>query len=455
MRIAIIGGLAAGPAAAAELAREAPDAEVVLFEATPHVSVGACEMPYYVAGRLSGPGDLIVNTPEELARKKGITVHTEHRVTALDPRAGTLTVEATRYGVARTERFDRFVLATGARARRLGVPGEEGPGVLHMRHYADAVAARRWFVGGDVRHVVVVGGGYVGLEMAEAARDAGLRASILDPSGRVLSRSLHPDMGAQLDRAVRARGVAVRADTATEILRDADGRPRAVRTEAGELVGGQAVVVAVGTEPRAALAEAAGLRLTDGGAVWTDDEMRTSSRRVWACGDCTEVERVGDGRRMEWPLAPVGRRTARVAARNCAHGGGADRFRGFVGAVAVKAFGIEAASVGLDEGAAREAGLDPVAVQIRHTTRTAVYPGTQPIDVRLVVARADGRVLGGQLVAPEGAALRADVLVPMIRAGQTAQDLAEDMDLVYNPPVAPALDPLKVAAAAALRALSG
>ena len=452
MRIAVIGGLASGPAAAAEAQRRAPDAEVVLYEARPHVSVGACEIPYFVADRMGGRDDLVVHTPEELERSRGFAVYTEHCVTALDPRQGRLTVEARRYGATREERFDRFILATGARARRLGVPGEGAAGVFTVRSMQDAVGLKRWLRSEPVRHVVIAGGGYIGLEMAEAMRDRGLRATILDPNGRVLSGSIAPEAVGQMADAVRASGVAVRAERPTEILAADDGRVEAVRTDRGEIVGCQAVVVAVGVEPVVDLAKGAGIEIGETGAIQTDAQMRTSARTVWACGDCAEVTRVIDGAAVHWPLAPTGRRTARVAARNAAsRSGDADTFRGVAQSVAVKAFGIEAAAVGLSAEGAREAGFDARAVQIRHATRVKVFPGSQPIDVRLVVERGTGRLLGGQLVAPEGAALRANALVPLVRAGATARELAEDVDLVYNPPVAPAVDPLKVAASQALR----
>ena len=456
MRIAVIGGLAAGPTAASEAKRTNPDAEVVLFEEGAHVSVGACEIPYFVADRLEGKEDLVVLSPAELERTRGVEVYIRHRVTGLDARAGTLTVEALDYRATRTERFDRFILATGARARQLDVPGIDAQGVFSVRDFADALAIKQWVATEPVRHVVVVGGGYVGLEMAEAMRDRGLRATIIDPHGRVLAGSLAPEMGRQLDNAVRAAGVLVRAERITSVLQDADGRVKAVRTDAGEVIGCQAVIVAIGLEPRVELAVAAGVALGATGAVRVDDQMRTNVRNVWACGDLVEVQRVIDKRAVHLALAPVGRRTARVAARNAARRGGTpDLHRGVTGAVAVKAFGIEAAAVGLTEAAARDAGLDALAVQIRHTTRTKVYPGSQPIDVRLVVERGTGRLLGGQLVAPEGAALRANVLVPLLRRGTPVHELAEDFDLIYNPPLAPAMDPLRVAAREAMKAVQG
>ena len=449
MRIAVIGGLAAGPAAAAEAARKAPDAEVVMFEAGPHISVGTCELPYALGGDLEDDADLVVVSPDEMERSRGVQVHTRHRVTALDARSGILTIDALEFGATRRESFDRVILATGARARRLDVDGEDAAGVFTLRDLVDYQHIERWLETEPVRHVVIVGGGYVGLEVAEAMRHRGVRASILDPGGRVLNATVACESSDQLDHAVAAAGVAVRAERATEIL-TRDGRVEAVQTDAGERIGCQMVVVSVGVEPRTELAEAAGLRLGAQGGLEVDDAMRTSAPRVWACGDLVEIPRAPDGKRVLWPLATTARRTARVAARNAASRTPADRFRPFVGSVGVRAFGIEVGAVGLSLAQAEDAGIEAVASDIRHKSRTAAFCGSQPIDVRLVVERGSGRILGGQLVGPEGAALRANVLAPLIQSRGTARELAEDLDLLYSPPLAPAVDPLKIAASKAL-----
>ena len=452
MRIAVIGGTASGPAAAAEVLRARPDADVVLYEEGAHISVGACEIPYFVAGQLGGAADLEVLTPEAFERTRGGTVRTNHRVVSIDPGTGELAVEAGVYGSRHTERFDRFILAMGARARSLGVPGEEAAGVFSIRGYPDALALKKWLDTEPVRHVVVAGGGYVGLEMAQAMRDRGLRATILEPRGRVLPHAVPAALASPLDAAVRGAGVAVRSERVVSVRADRFGRVESVTTDRGERIGCQALLVAIGVEPRTELARAAGLAVGASGALAVDDTMQTSHRAVWACGDLVEVPRAPDGARVHWPLAPVGRRTARVAARNAGGARPPDRLAPIAGAVAVRAFAMEAAAVGVSLEEAQAAGLDAGAATVHHWTRTRMYPGSRPIGVRLVVERG-GRLLGGAIVSPEGAALRADTLVPLIQSGAPVRVLAEDMDLVYNPPVAPSVDPLKVAAADALRVL--
>lgn len=446
MRLAVVGGLAAGPAAAVEARRLGAD--VVLYEAGPHVSVGACEIPYYVSGRL-GDASLEIRSPADLERA-GVAVRTQHRVTSLDPARGRLGVESLQFGSVHEERFDRVILATGARARRLGIEGETAAGVFTVRDLVDADAVRLWLRSEPVRHVVVVGGGYVGLEMAEAVRDLGLRASILEPGGRPLPQTLDASLCGPVASAVHGAGVAVRAERPTRMLTDRAGRVVAVETDRGERIGCQCVIVAIGVEPAVELAVSAGLRLGSTGAIAVDAEMRTSARSVWACGDAVEVVHAAHGRPVYWPLAPLARRTARIAARNAAHngrsGGAPERLAPIAGAVAVRAFGVEAASVGLHETQAQAAGMRAVAETIWAWSRTRHFPGSQPLGVRLVAEQGTGRLLGGQLTGREGAALRANVLVPLIQAGATARALAEDTDLVYNPPLAPAVDPLRVAA---------
>ncbi len=453
MRIAVIGGLAAGPAAA-EAKRTNPDAEVVLYEQTPYISVGACEIPYYVGDWIESAEQLEVLTPAEFERTRGGVVKTRHRVTALQPRKRKLTVEALEFGSVHEETFDRFILAMGARAKRLGIEGEDAPNVFTVRDLGDAIAIKSYLDAEPVRHAVIVGGGYVGVEMAEMLRVRGVRVTILDRQGKLLGHTLCGAMDTPFEQAVRDAGVVVRAEVPTAFETDRWGRVTVIHTDKGERIGCDFVLVAVGLEPRTELAEAAGIRLGKTGAIAVDDGMQTNVANVWACGDVIEVPRWLDGTPVYVPLATVGRRSARVAARNAASRGRGHRatFAPVVGAIGVAAFGMEAASAGVREDEARDAGLDAVACQVKHWSRTRLYPNSKPIWVRLVVERGTGRLLGGELLGEEGAGLRADVLVPLIREGYTARQIIDELDFVYSPPIAPAVDPLLIAASAADKA---
>ena len=454
MRIAVIGGLAAGPAAAAEAKRTNPDAEVVLYEQTPHISVGACEIPYYVGDWIESADALEVLTSAEFERTRGATVKTRHRVTAIRPRERKLTVEALEFGSVHEEKFDRFILATGARARRLGIEGEDAPNVFSVRGLGDAVAIKSYLDAEPVRHAVIVGGGYVGVEFAEMLRVRGIRVTILDKRGKLLKNTLCGAMDTPFERAVREAGVVVRTEVPTRFEADRWGRLSVVHTDKGERIGCDFVLVAVGLAPRTELAEAAGIRLGRTGAIAVDDGMQTNVSNVWACGDVIEVPRWLDGKPVYLPLATVGRRSARVAARNAASRARGQRatFTPVVGAIGVAAFGMEAASAGVRIDEAEAAGFDAVAAQVKHWSRARLYPGAKPLWVRLVAERGTGRLLGGELLGEEGAGLRADVLVPLLREGYTARQIIQDLDLVYSPPIAPAVDPLQIAASAVDRA---
>ncbi|MDX1439378.1 MAG: FAD-dependent oxidoreductase [Rubricoccaceae bacterium] len=454
MRIAVIGGLASGPAAAAEAVRSNAGAEVVLFEQNPHISVGSCEIPYFVADQIRDSSTLEVLTPREFEKTRGATVRVNHRVETIDPEKRKLVVQSLVHGSRQEETFDRFILATGARAKSLNVEGEEADGVFSLRGLTDAISLKAWLKNEPVHHVVIAGGGFVGLEMAEAVHRLGLRASIIDPSGKILRHVLSERMASPLFDAMKNAGVSVRAERITSIQTDSGNRVESLRTDKGERIGCQAVIVAVGIEPRTELAKKARIKIGLAGGISVDDQMRTSRRNVWACGDGIEVSRVVDKKSILWPLSPVARRTARVAARNAAGVKSADRFKGVTPSIAVKAFGIEVAAAGLTLDEAKKSGFDAEEVQINHWSRVSTMPGAERLHVAYVFEQGSGRILGGSLVGPEGAALRANVLVPWIRAEATVREIAQEMDLVYTPPIAPATDPLKIAASAALRVMA-
>jgi len=446
-RIAVIGGVASGPAAAAQAKRIDPEADVVLFEQGADISYGACEMPYYVGGQIDDVDTLVVLTPEEFEKTRKAEVRVGQQVLAIHPNRRRLDVKAVATGHVTEARFDKFILAVGAHARLPAVDGIDAPNVFAMRRLGDARAVHGYLDAGRVQHAVVLGGGYVGVEMAEALRRRGVRVTVLEPHGRLLHGYLDDDLCALVQAVAHRHGVLVRQERADGFDLDAEGRVRAVRTDRGEKIGCQMVIAAIGIVPNTALATAAGITLGASGACAVDAQMRTNLPNVWACGDCVEVERVIDGKKIYLPLAPVAFRTARVAATNAARRGhGAPvRFPGVVGASAVKVFELETASVGLQLREAREAGFDAFATHIKHWSRVSFYPGAKPLHVRLVVERRQGRLLGAQLAGEEGAVLRADVLVPCIRDGWTVHRI-KDLDLIYTPPFAPSLDPLLVAA---------
>ena len=446
-RIAVIGGVAAGPAAAAHAHRVDPDAEVVLFEKGPHISYGACEIPYYVSDRIESADELVVYSPGDFEQEKGVEVRIQHTVTDIRPEKNRLVYRVASTGRSQEERFDKFILATGARADRPDIAGADAVNCFAVRTLEDAIDIKNYVTSRRVRHAVILGGGYIGVEMAEAMVNLKIRVTLLEPGDGVLHRYVSEPLREIVKEALRDHGVQIRDERAIRFDVGSQGAITSIGTDRGETIGCQLVVAAIGTYPDASLAPRAGLKLTASGAIHVDDTMRTSAPNVWACGDCVEVRHVVSDRPVYLPLSQTAFRTARVAAQNAARQGRGRpaRFPGATGASAVKVFGVEVARVGLSLDEAVTAGFDAFAESVEGWSRVKSYPGAERLHIELVVERSTGRLLGGAIVGREGAAMRANALVPLVWDKWAVQSI-RDLDLVYTPPVAPSIDPVLVAA---------
>jgi NADPH-dependent 2,4-dienoyl-CoA reductase/sulfur reductase-like enzyme len=345
------------------------------------------------------------------------------------------------------ERFDKCILATGATARRLEVEGQDAKNVFTFRELMDADAVRKAVELRDVNHAVVVGGGYVGVEVAEALTRQGIRTTILDRNGQVLQKYLSGDLNQQVADELLTHGVTVRHDSVEKIVPDDSGKVASLWTKAGERIGCQLVIVAIGVVPNTSLADEAGIRIGKSGGVKVDSAMRTSSPRIWACGDCIEVERIVDKKAIPSTLATTAYRTARVAGHNAARQGiGKPQvFDGVSPASAVKVFNLEVATAGLSLADATASGFDAISSVIQSWSRVKMYPGAEKIFVDMIVEKRSGRLLGVQMVGREGVVQRCNVLIAPIREGWSVSKV-KNIDLIYAPPFGPSLDPVIVAA---------
>ncbi|HEX2103074.1 MAG TPA: FAD-dependent oxidoreductase [Solirubrobacteraceae bacterium] len=448
-RLAIVGGDAAGMSAASTAHRRDAGLEVVAFERGPYTSYSACGIPYYVGGLFDDSDRLISRSPDE-HRANGIAVHVRTEVTAIDLDARTLTVRDHQSGEERSEGFDIVVLATGAEAVAPPIPGAEATEPVRT-----VDAAERFRVqlsrGRDSRHAVVIGGGYIGIEMAEALVQRDIATTLIEAAPQVMG-TLDPDMAAHVQDAAEGVGIRVLVGTEVdEILLDGAGAPRAVRA-GGETIDADHVVMATGVRPAVALAEAAGIECGPSGAVRVDDHQRCHGHDgVFAAGDCVESWHRLLRRPVNVQLGTHANKQGRIAGANAT--GGDLAFPGVIGTAVSRLCRYEVARTGLSEREAGDAGIDVVTAAIKDRTRAGYFPGAGPIWVKLVCEPATGRLLGGQIVGVEGAAKRIDVLATCVWAG-LAVDEIELLDLGYAPPYSGVYDPVLVAARAAVKALA-
>ena len=452
-RIIVVGAVAAGPAAAAEARRTDPDAEILLVERGPDMSYSACEMPIFLAGELTSDERLVRYTPERFRERYGVDVRMHTEVERIDPEKRHLFIHDLKTGTKESLWYDALVLATGVEAVVPDALNAASHQVHVLRRLEDARIIRRQMESRKPGHVVIIGSGYVGLDGVEAFSRVGWRCSLLASGGRLLGDALGEEATGWVRSALENDGVAVRAERATGLDIDPDGRVRAVRTDQGERIGCDMVLVATGTRPNIELAVQAGLKPGAAGGLKVDEGMQTSESAIWACGDIVDFTDLITGRAIHAPLALNAFRSGRVAGRNAARWGRGRpaRMPSVVHAAAVSVAEHEVAHTGLSERSARAAGLDAVTASIRHRSASSNSPN-HPLHVHLVAERGNRKLLGAQIVGREGAAQRVNTVTALIRMGATVDDMYE-VDYLYTPRIAPAHDALFVAARQLQKAL--
>jgi NADPH-dependent 2,4-dienoyl-CoA reductase/sulfur reductase-like enzyme len=439
-RLLVVGADAGGMSAAAQARRrrDREQLEIVVFDRGRYTSWSACGLPYYVGDLVHDADALIARTPQEF-RASGIDVQLEHEVVAIDAHARVLRVRGP--GGERSEPFDQLVIATGSVPVRPELPGARAPGIHGIQTIGDGIALRADVDSGAGR-AVVVGAGYIGLEMAEALHRRGLQVCVVDHSAQPMG-TLDPDMGALVADALRALGIELHLGVSVEAFATgADGRVTAVRTGDGVLPA-DIVVLGLGVRPASGLAVEAGLAVGETGGIVTDPRMATSAEGIWAAGDCVEVFHRVSRRPVAIALGTHANKQGRVVGVNAT--GGALTFPGVIGTAVTKLCEHEVGRTGLTEREALEAGFRSVSAVIESTTRAGYYPGSAPITVKIVAEEPTGRLLGAQVIGREGAAKRIDMLAVAIWSEMTADEFSQ-LDLGYAPPFSPVWDPVLIAA---------
>lgn len=442
MKVIIIGGVAGGATAAARLRRLDESAEIVILERTGYVSYANCGLPYFLSGVISDEGKLTLQTPASFKERFNIDVRVRNEAIAIDPDAKKVTVRRLDDGSEYTEGYDALVYAPGARATRPDVPGADDERVLTLRTVEDTFRIRQLIDARKPRTTIVVGGGFIGLEVAENLVEAGIAVTLIQRSEQVL-RPLDRDMASLVHNKLRASGVDLRLCTpVVGYERPAEGEGMRVLTEDGKVLEADLVFIGLGTTPDTALAKEAGIELGRKGAVVVDDHMRTSAPDIYAVGDAVEIVNSVSGEKTLIPLAGPANKQGRIAANNIC--GIDDVYMGSLGSSIVKIFDMTAAATGLNGSGAKRAGIDFDSVILRPASHATYYPGFSSITMKVLFEPASGRIIGAQALGKEEVAKQVDVLATAITAGMTAADL-EDLDLAYAPPFSSAKSPVNMA----------
>ncbi|MCF8543130.1 MAG: FAD-dependent oxidoreductase [Candidatus Nanopelagicales bacterium] len=437
-RLVVVGGGAAGMSAASAARRTDPELEITVLESGPFPSYGVCGIPYYLSGVVPDAQSLVSYPAEEFRERRRIDLRLESPVASIDVTSRTVATEAGELLV-----FDALVLSLGARPIVPRIPGVDDPRVVTIRRLDEAIALRSRLAG--VRRAVVVGAGYVGLEMAESLCESGIRVTVVDRLPRVMS-TLDSEVAEIVEQEVRRHAELILSSSLVAIHAGADELTvelvdRSIDTDL--------VVLALGVQPQTELVDGQ-VEMTSAGALLVNSTMRTSAPAVFAAGDCVALQHRVLRAPAYVPLGPAANKTGRVAGTVAA--GGSASFGGIVGTAVAKVFDLTVAHTGLTLAAASAAGISAMATDVTAKSRAKYYPGAEPLRVRLVHTTV-GRVLGAQLVGRDGAAQRINVIAAALQGGMTIDDVAS-MDLAYAPPYSPVYDPITQAAAAAQLAIA-
>lgn len=439
--ILIIGGDAAGMSAASQARRISETLSIGVFEKGPHVSYAACGMPYYIAGDVPGPESLVAIDIREFIEKRKIEIFMNTEVTAVDFSARTVTIRSSRG--SEPVSYGKLVIATGARPVAPPIPGIDAGSVFYLRSLSDAIAIKKYLDEKKPFSGIIIGGGFIGLEMSETLRRLGIETTILEKFESV-AMSMSPDVRETVRDTLLRNGVRVR--TAVSIDRITQkGETLTVHTDAGDFAA-DFIIASVGVAPNTLFLAGSGIKMTDRGAIIVDDFSRTSVQNVYAAGDCATVRSIVTGKNVYMPLGTMANKQGRVAGIHAA-GAGTDRLPGTVGSQLVKVFDLEVGKSGLNYSDAVREGITAVSHVTRWRSRASYYPGSRDILVVLTMDAGTGEVIGGEVVGTDGAALRANIIAAAITAKMKVRDLAY-LDLGYAPPFAPVWDPVNAAAQA-------
>jgi NADPH-dependent 2,4-dienoyl-CoA reductase/sulfur reductase-like enzyme len=439
MRIAVIGGVAAGTSAAAKARRTDKDAEIVIFEKGTDISYGGCGLPYYISDVIKEREDLIAFTAEEFEEKYGVEVKIKHEVTDIDAEAKKLTYKNLENGEEKSYEFDKLVIATGATPIKPPFKGVDLENVFTLRNVDNGDAIKTAVQSEEVKDAVIIGAGLIGLEMAESFSDAGLNVKVIELQPQVLP-PFSEEMAELVEKELKENGVEVILDDGVDYFKGNE-KLQSVVTQSGREFKADIALLSIGVKANTKLAEKAGIEIGETGAIQVNKKMETNLKDIYAAGDCAESVNILTGEPAWVPLGSTANKMGRVAGENAA--GGSYEHNGIIKTGINKLFNLAAARTGLSEEEAKDNGFDVFSTKIKAHNHAGYYPGAEAIHLKGVFAKEDGRLLGAEVVGGEGSDKRIDVLVTAVQGTMTASDLFQ-LDLAYAPPYSGAKDAVAI-----------
>lgn len=454
-RIIIVGGVAGGASAAARARRLCEKCEIIVFERGPHVSFANCGLPYFVGGEIVKQDDLLLQTPETLKARFNLDVRVQSEVTAIDRAAKTISVRDLKTGREYVQPYDALVLSTGASPLRPPIPGIDRAGHFAVRNIPDVEQIVAWIKDCHACRAVVVGGGYIGLEMAEQLKRRKLDVSVVEALPQIMA-PLDPEMAAWVQAELETNGIKLHLGSAVAAFETPQAgesaRASVVVLKNGKRIEADTVILGLGVRPETSLAVKAGLELGARGGIRVNERLQTNDPKIYAVGDAIEVRDEVTGEWTVIPLAGPANRQGRIVADNLF--GLDSKYRGTQGTAILRVFNLSAGCTGANEKSLRRANIPFLALHLHPGSHAGYYPGAEPIAMKILFSPDTGKLLGAQAVGRDGVDKRIDVLATALHAGMTMNDLAE-LELAYAPPFGSAKDPVNMAGMAAQNVLAG
>lgn len=440
MKVVIVGGVAGGASAAARIRRLDENAEIIVFEKTGYVSYANCGLPYYIGDVISDSNELTLQTPESFWLRFRILVKTNHEVTNIDASAKTVTVKNLLTGEEWVEAYDKLLLSPGAKPVQPNLLGMDSEKIFTLRTVEDTLKIHDYVANMKSKSAVIVGGGYIGIEVAENLKEKGLNITIIQRPNQLMN-TLDYDMATFVHSKLRAKGVSLKLNSNVIGFRE-DGNSIVTLLENGQAISADIVLLAIGVTPENSLAKQAGLKLGTKGSIVVNERMETSVPDIYAVGDAVRVKHFVTEENTVIALAGPANKQGRIVADNIC--GGDSRYHGSMGSSIIKIFDMTVAGTGLTEKVAKDLGMDCESVVLSPSSHAGYYPGAKVMTMKVVFEKGTLKLLGAQIIGTECVDKSLDVLATAIHCGMKA-DILKDLDLAYAPPFSSAKAPVNMA----------